>query len=168
MKRTNFSDMQCSMSRALDVIGDWWTPLIIRDLFIGVARFGQLVADLGISRNLLTERLKLLEENKLVSRLAYSNKPIRFEYRLTEAGADLVPVLMALTAWGDKWVRPEEGQPILFRHHTCGHIFEPQICCPHCDTKVRASDVAALAGPGGRAKRGTMIVATFMANTLSK
>jgi DNA-binding HxlR family transcriptional regulator len=167
MKRTDFSEMQCSMSRALDLIGDWWTPLIIRDLFIGVSRFDQLVADLGISRNLLTERLKLLEEGRLVSRHAYSQRPPRYQYRLTEAGADLVPVLMALTAWGDKWVRPKEGRPILFRHETCGHVFEPEVSCPHCREKVKPADVASLPGPGGRARRGTMIVADFMAKSAS-
>lgn len=155
--------MQCSMSRALDVIGDWWTPLIIRDLFIGVSRFDQLAEDLGISRNLLADRLRLLEENRLVVKSAYAQKPLRYEYRLTEAGTDLVPVLMALTTWGDKWVRPQEGKPILFRHHSCGKIFEPQIVCPHCHAEVEAADVSALPGPGGRAKRGTMTVGRFMA-----
>jgi DNA-binding HxlR family transcriptional regulator len=164
MKRTTFADMQCSMSRALEVIGDWWTPLIIRDLFIGVSRFDHLVADLGISRNLLTERLRLLEANRLISRRAYSEKPPRHEYALTAAGADLVPVLMALTAWGDKWVRPEEGKPILFRHHVCGHVFSPQITCPHCSGSVEAAEVSALPGPGGRRKRGTMVIAEILAN----
>ena len=159
MKRIAFSDMQCSMSRALDVIGDWWTPLIIRDLFIGVCRFDQLVADLGISRNLLTSRLKLLEEGRLVARRAYSDKPPRYEYALTSAGADLVPVLMALTAWGDKWVRPAEGKPILFRHHACGNVFAPEITCPHCAGAVDATTVSALPGPGSRKKRGTMMLA---------
>ncbi len=162
MKRTTFADMQCSMSRALEVIGDWWTPLIIRDLFIGVARFDQLVADLGISRNLLTERLKLLEENKLVSKRAYSEKPTRYEYVLTAAGADLVPVLMALTAWGDKWVRPAEGKPMLFKHHTCGNVFSPEITCPHCAGAVDATTVTTLPGPGGRKKRGTMVIAELL------
>jgi DNA-binding HxlR family transcriptional regulator len=163
MKRTAFSGMQCSMSRALDVIGDWWTPLIIRDLFIGVTKFDQLVADLGISRNLLTERLRLLEEHRVVSRRAYCEKPPRHEYRLTEAGADLVPVLMALTAWGDKWVRPNEGKPILFRHQACGHVFTPQITCPHCSGAVEAAGVTAIPGPGGRPKRGTMVIAQLLA-----
>lgn len=168
MKRTTFADMQCSMSRALEMIGDWWTPLIIRDLFIGVTKFDQLVADLGISRNLLTERLKLLEENRLISRRAYSAKPPRFEYRLTEAGADLVPVLMALTAWGDTWVRPAEGKPILFRHESCGHVFAPQITCSNCSGAVSAAAVTALPGPGGRRKRGTMVIAELLANSLTE
>lgn len=168
MKRTTFADMQCSMSRALEVIGDWWTPLIIRDLFIGISRFDQLVADLGISRNLLTARLKLLEESALISKSAYSLKPQRFEYALTEAGADLVPVLMALTAWGDKWVRPDEGKPILFKHNNCGKVFAPQITCPHCAGAVSADSVTALPGPGGRKKRGTMIVAEIFEQTYGK
>ncbi len=95
--------------------------LIIRDLFLDVVRFDDLVEDLGISRNLLTRRLKSLVENGIVDRVAYSRRPARYEYRLTEAGRDLVPAILALTAWGDRWARPKQGSPILFVHKGCGH-----------------------------------------------
>lgn len=162
MKRTPFSDMQCSMSRALEVIGDWWTPLIIRDLFVGISRFDQMVKNLGISRNLLTARLTLLEENKLISKTPYSLKPVRYAYKLTQSGIELVPVLMALTAWGDKWACPVEGKPILFRHDECGALFVPEITCPHCKTLVDAAQVIPVAGPGGRKKNGTMLISEFL------
>ncbi len=132
MERTSFADMRCSLARTLEKIGDWWTPLILRDLFLGVARFDALVEDLGLSRNLLTTRLKSLERHGIISRRAYQQKPVRHEYVLTEAGRDLVPILLALTAWGDRWAPPPEGAPLKFRHKGCGEIFEARITCSSC------------------------------------
>src|SRR5258708_38382526 len=103
MERTSFAQMRCSLARGLDMIGDWWSPLIIRDLFLDVARFDELVEDLGISRNLLTRRLKSLIANGIIERAAYQNRPARYAYRLTEARRDLVPAILALTAGGDRW-----------------------------------------------------------------
>ena len=125
MERTSFAQMRCSLARGLDMIGDWWSPLIIRDLFLDVVRFDELVEDLGISRNLLTSRLKALEARGIISRRVYSKKPLRHDYFLSEAGRDLVPILLALTAWGDRWARPKEGSPMLFVHTTCGARFAP-------------------------------------------
>jgi DNA-binding HxlR family transcriptional regulator len=98
MKRTSFARMHCSLARGLDLIGDWWSPLIVRDLFLDVVRFDDLVDDLGISRNLLTRRLNALMRSGIVARRAYQRRPKRYEYRLTEAGRDLVPAILALTA----------------------------------------------------------------------
>ena len=106
--------MRCSLARALEWIGDWWTPLILRDLFLGVKRFDALAEDLGVSRNLLTRRLKGLEENGMILRRAYQERPRRFEYVLTEAGRDLVPILIALTAWGDRWAQPSRARQSCF------------------------------------------------------
>src|ERR1700704_2198230 len=102
MERTSFSQMRCSLARGLELIGDWWSPLIIRDLFLNVSRFDELVEDLGISRNLLTRRLKSLVASGIIERVAYQTSPARYAYRLTEAGRDLVPAILALTAWGDR------------------------------------------------------------------
>jgi len=159
MKRTSFSRMHCSLARGLELIGDWWSPLIIRDLFLGVARFDELVEDLGISRNLLTRRLASLVTNGVVERVAYQHRPTRYEYRLTEAGRDLVPAILALTAWGDRWARPKQGSPILFIHKACGHRFEPTVVCSECGRPVGFDSVAAVPGPGGAAKAGTRVVA---------
>jgi DNA-binding HxlR family transcriptional regulator len=159
MERTSFAEMRCSLARSLELIGDWWTPLVLRDLFLGVNRFDVLAEDLGISRNLLTRRLKALEENGVVARRAYQERPPRYEYVLTEAGRDLVPILLALTAWGDRWAQPEEGAPILFRHNKCGCQFQPRIVCSACGKGFGAEDVTLLPGPGGAALPGTMIVA---------
>ena len=159
MERTSFADMRCSLARGLELIGDWWSPLIIRDLFLDVVRFDDLVEDLGISRNLLTRRLKSLVENGIVARIAYSHRPARYEYRLTASGRDLVPAILALTAWGDRWARPRQGSPILFVHKSCGQHFQPAVSCPACGEAVSADTVRALPGPGGAAKRGTKVVA---------
>jgi len=166
MERTRFAGMRCSFARALDVIGDWWSPMIVRDLFLKVSRFDDLVEDLGISRNLLASRLKSLAEKGIVERRAYQTRPTRYEYELTERGRDLVPVILALTAWGDRWARPPEGRSILYFHTTCGHEFEPTVTCPHCGDAITADAVSAVAGPGGAAQTGTKVLARRLPRTL--
>jgi len=137
--------MHCSLARGLDLIGDWWSPLIIRDLFLGVWRFDELIENLGISRNLLTRRLNALVRSGIVERKAYLRRPTRYEYRLTKAGRDLVPAILALTAWGDRWARPKEGSPMLFVHETCGHRFQPQVTCSACGEIVAGDTVETVA-----------------------
>jgi DNA-binding HxlR family transcriptional regulator len=147
------------LARGLDMIGDWWSPLIIRDLFLSIARFDELVEDLGISRNLLTRRLTSLMASGVIERVAYQRRPVRYAYRLTEAGRDLIPAILALTAWGDRWARPREGRPILFVHTPCGHVFEPKVTCSACAEAISAATVKPIPGPGAAAKPGTMLVA---------
>ena len=159
MERTSFAHMRCSLARGLDLIGDWWSPLILRDLFLGVVRFDELVEDLGISRNLLTQRLRALATNGIVDRVAYQRHPMRYEYRLTEAGRDLVPVLLALMAWGDRWAAPRQGRPIVFRHARCDHECTAFVTCSACGKPLTVNELVALPGPGGAATRGTKVVA---------
>ena len=159
MKRTSFARMHCSLARGLDLIGDWWSPLIVRDLFLGVVRFDDLVEDLGISRNLLTRRLNALAKSGIVERYAYQRRPRRYEYRLTDAGRDLIPAILALTAWGDRWARPREGSPMLFIHRKCGHQFQPQVTCSACGDVITGDVVNTVGGPGGAIKTGTKILA---------
>lgn len=163
MKKVSFAEMRCSLARALEQMGDWWTPLIVRDIYLGVDRFDDLVADLGISRNLLTARLKALEKNGILQRIAYQQKPARYAYGLTDMGRDLIPALLALTAWGDRWVAPEEGRPMLLRHRQCSHHFRPQVTCSVCEEPIRAADVVIEPGPGGAALPGTMVIAKRLA-----
>jgi DNA-binding HxlR family transcriptional regulator len=159
MQRTSFAQMQCSLARGLELIGDWWSPLIIRDLYLNVTRFDDLVEDLGISRNLLARRLKALTGHRVVERREYQKRPKRYEYRLTQAGLELAPLIVALTAWGDRWARPKEGSPLLFVHKTCGKRFTPRITCSACGEIVSAGNVKATPGPGARARRGTAVLA---------
>jgi DNA-binding HxlR family transcriptional regulator len=159
MERTSFAQMRCSLARGLERIGDWWSPLIVRDLYLGVTRFDDLVEDLGISRNLLTRRLKALIANGIVARKVYQRRPVRYEYRLTEAGRDLIPALLALSAWGDRWAAPKEGSPMLHEHAACGCSFTPQVTCSACGEPIEADAVIATRGPGGAAKMGTRVLA---------
>jgi DNA-binding HxlR family transcriptional regulator len=159
MQRISFAQMRCSLARGLELVGDWWSPLIVRDLFLEVARFDELVEDLGISRNLLARRLKSLAESGVIERIAYQRRPTRYEYRLTEAGRDLVPAILALTAWGDRWARPKEGSPMLFVHTNCGAQFSPRVTCSACGEIIAADAVKVIAGPGGAAAPGTKILA---------
>jgi len=159
VSRADFGTMYCSMARALDVIGDPWTPLVLRDLYLDINRFEELVTDLGISRNLLNTRLEHLVAAGVVERHRYQDNPPRHDYRLTTAGRDLIPVLMALTAWGDRWAPPPDGPPILFQH-ACGEIVTPTVTCPHCHDPITVDTVTAQPGPGGRAAPGTQLLAT--------
>ena len=139
-------------------MGDWWVPLILRDLHLGLDRFDELVEDLGISRNLLTTRLAELVEHGVVRRERYQDRPPRDRYLLTDSGAELVPILLALTHWGDRWTPPPGGPPVRFVHSTCGHEFAPIVSCSRCASPITAADVVALAGSGGRVAPGTMRV----------
>ena len=103
MKRTSLTDHPCSIARTLDVAGEWWSPLILRDVAYGVQRFGAIQEDLGISANVLSDRLETLVAEGLLQRTAYQQRPERHEYTLTEKGADLIPALLALMQWGDRW-----------------------------------------------------------------
>jgi DNA-binding HxlR family transcriptional regulator len=159
MRQTSFAEMQCSLARTLEIIGDWWSPLVLRDLYLGLNRFDDLVNDLGISRNLLTGRLAELVDGGVVARERYQEHPPRDRYVLTEAGRDLVPVLLALTAWGDKWATPDGGPPMQFRHRDCGHRFIPTVTCSACGEPLTSDAVAPIPGPGGRIAPGTMLIA---------
>jgi DNA-binding HxlR family transcriptional regulator len=148
----------CSLSRSLEKIGDWWTLLIVRDLYLGVNRFDDLVTNLGISRNLLASRLVHLTEAGIVERSCYQQRPQRYEYRLTAAGNELIPVLMALTAWGDRWVTAEDGAPLLFEHVSCESVFTPQVTCSVCTQPVDVDNVTPRLGPGATAGPGTWLL----------
>jgi DNA-binding HxlR family transcriptional regulator len=150
MQRTDFGEMVCSIARTLDVIGEPWSPLILRDVWVGFTRFEQIQADLGISRKVLTERLNHLVERGILERRAYDRRP-RFEYVLTEKGTELVELLMVMRAWGDKWLAGEAGPPVLYRHHACGEISQVELRCARCGEPMHAGDVDVLPGPGAAA-----------------
>ncbi|MFD6277641.1 winged helix-turn-helix transcriptional regulator [Streptomyces sp. NPDC060209] len=103
-QRTSLADADCAIAQALDVVGDWWTLLIVRDTARGVHRFDALQQELGVSRKVLTERLRLLTDAGVLTRQPYQDRPVRHEYRLTPRGRALLPVLIALQDWGDAWV----------------------------------------------------------------
>ncbi|WP_378738962.1 winged helix-turn-helix transcriptional regulator [Nocardia brasiliensis] len=159
MHRTSFAEMHCSIGQSLERVGEWWSPLIVRDLYLGLHRFDDIAENLGISRNLLTRRFEALVAAGIVERRAYQERPLRHEYHLTAAGRELVPVLMALMAWGDKWATPPGGPPVRLVHQDCGHQFTPQVCCSECAEPVTATSVTALSGPGAASGPGTKVLA---------
>ena len=114
--------MACSIARGLAVAGEPWSPLVIRDVYVGITRFDDLQRDLGISKKVLAERLRHLVEQGMLERRPYSERPPRFEYVLTPMGQEFMDVLMALVAWGDRWTAGEAGPPVLYRHHACGQV----------------------------------------------
>ena len=147
MKRTSVKDVNCSIAQCLEVIGDWWTPLIIRDLLLGVRRFDDLQERLDISRNVLTQRLELLVANQIVERRRYQDRPPRFDYVLTERGRDLWPIMQAMKQWGDRWEAPN-GTPVQLVHHTCGHIATVVPTCSACGEELRIGEMHTVLGPG--------------------
>jgi DNA-binding HxlR family transcriptional regulator len=148
MQRTRFGDMACSIARTLDVIGEPWSPLILRDVWVGMTRFEQIQGDLRISRKVLTERLKWLVESEVLERRQYETHPPRYEYVLTAKGTELVELLMVMVAWGDKWIDDGKGPPVLYRHHACGQISHVELRCASCGESMRADEIDLLPGPG--------------------
>lgn len=156
MRQTSFSEMHCSLARTLEIVGDWWSPLVIRDIYLGVDTFDDIARDLGISRGLLSARLTTLIDGGILRRELYVERPERYRYRLTDAGRDLVPALIALTAWGDRWRSPD-GPPVVFAHHD--HLVDPVVSCAVCGDPVVLDDLEARPGPGGRLAPGTIVIA---------
>jgi DNA-binding HxlR family transcriptional regulator len=148
MQRTDYAQMPCSIARSLAVAGEPWTPLVIRDVYIGITRFDDLQRDLGISRKVLADRLKHLVEAGMLERRAYSERPPRHEYVLTQMGSEFVDVLMSMVAWGDRWTAGEAGPPALYRHHACGEIAHVEPRCSVCGEVMRSTDVDVEPGPG--------------------
>src|SRR5438874_10336402 len=151
MERKSFSEMHCSVAQCLEVVGEWWSLLIVRDAFLGVSRFDDFQSRLGISRNILNQRLARLVETGVLTKVPYSERPPRFEYRLTDKGRDLWPVLTTMRQWGDKYAAPY-GPPLRLRHKTCGRITEAVMTCSHCGELLELQDVRAVSGPGDRDK----------------
>jgi DNA-binding HxlR family transcriptional regulator len=152
MKRTELRNHPCSIARALDAAGEWWTPLILRDVAYGIRRFREIQDDLGISANVLADRLETLVAADLLETRVYQSRPERHEYRLTEKGLDLVPALLALMAWGDRWAWPDSVGPVRVLHRECGHEARVEVRCPECERALAPSELTAeLRGTGGAA-----------------
>ena len=141
MKRTPFADWPCSIARTVDLIGDWWTPLVLREAFTGVRRFDDYQRNLGIGRNSLTQRLHRLVDAGTLARRPYQDRPLRHEYVLTEKGRDFYPVLAAMMRWGDRWLSGDEGPPVRLRHALCDHPLEADVVCSHCRESISVRDV---------------------------
>lgn len=148
MQRTAFGEMQCSVARTLDIIGDPWTPLVLRDVAIGISRFDAIQRNLGISRKVLTQRLQALMEHEVVARTAYQDNPPRYDYALTEKGQDLAMILLAIQSYGDKWIFGRAGAPVVWHHLNCGEHTTPVMSCSACGDALRPGEIVPEAGPG--------------------
>src|SRR5690349_8852205 len=129
--RDRFADIHCSVARAGGLVADPWTLLILRDLFLGLRRYEELRRDLGVATNVLADRLDRLVSAGLAERHRYAERPVRHEYRLTDAGRDLYGVVLALMAWGDRHLAAE-GPPLRLIHAACGKSAAPTVACDQC------------------------------------
>ncbi len=147
MKWDELADQQCSMARSLAVIGDRWTLLILSDLFLGAKRFEAIRERLEISRTILTDRLNLLEQEGVLRKQVYQERPTRYEYKLTSKGVELYPVIMTIVHWGDKYYAGDGGPPILHTHAKCGKDFVPVLTCSECDEPLNPRETFARKRP---------------------
>ena len=143
MKWNELEAQSCSLARALAVVGDRWTLLILRDAFLRVRRFEAFERRLGIARRVLAARLKSLVDAGVLEKVAYQERPLRYEYRLTGKGLDLYPVVLSLVQWGDAHCAGESGPPVLHRHKVCGCDFRSVLTCSECGQAVDARQVEA-------------------------
>lgn len=151
---TDVPRTDCSIAAALEVVGDRWTILILRDAFRGIHRFDELRRDLEIPRAVLADRLRRLVEAGVLVRRPYSEHPPRDEYRLTDMGRELSPILVALMQWGDRWLSGPDGPPTLLVHETCGTEVDLGFHCWTCGTDFTPLDIASRPGPGHAAGGG--------------
>jgi DNA-binding HxlR family transcriptional regulator len=139
-----------SVDRTLDIFGVAGAFVVVREAFFGVRRFDDFQRSLGISRALLTKRLRELVAAGILERRLYQHRPDRYEYRLTEMGLDLYPVFLAMMRWGDRWLA-DDGPPLLLTHRLCGSQTAPMMVCDHCQAEIQARDMTYTPGPGAEA-----------------
>lgn len=142
-----YEDQVCSIARALGLVGERWTLLIVRDALLGLRRFDEFQESLGIARNVLTDRLARLVEHGVFERVRYQDRPARYEYRLTPMGQELFMPLLALMHWGDRHLAGEEGPPRLAEHAGCGGLVAEQLACTGCGQTVSPGQVRTRPGP---------------------
>jgi len=162
MPKQDFAHISCSIARAVGVVGQRWTPLIVRDLFAGMTRFEDIRRDLGVASNILAARLDELESQGIVERRQYQSMPARHEYLLTDKGRDLYPVIATLLAWGDKHLSAPDGPPALTVHTTCGHVTTAKTVCAECGGELNAGNAIHTAGPGARPGPGTALIGEYI------
>jgi DNA-binding HxlR family transcriptional regulator len=148
MLGNDYKSQTCSIAGALEVVGERWSLLIVRNVFLGLRRFDQIQENLGIARNVLQARLTRLAEQGVLERVRYQERPERFEYRLTEKGLDLWPTIVALMQWGDDYAAPEAGPAVVLEHRGCGGRVDKHRTCEKCGERLTARQSRAVPGPG--------------------
>ena len=142
-----YDNQTCSIARALEIVGERWTLLILRDTVYGPRRFDDLQERLGVARNVLTDRLQRMCDEGVLERRLYQERPARYEYVATQKGRELFPVLCAFIDWGDKYYAPE-GPPRLLQHRACGGAVHAQLRCDRCGEELHQPDITVQPGPG--------------------
>jgi DNA-binding HxlR family transcriptional regulator len=148
MLGNDYRSQTCSIAGALEVVGERWSLLIVREVMLGVRRFDELQRDLGIARNVLQARLTRLTQAGVLERRLYQERPARYEYLLTERGLDLWPTIVALMNWGDRYATPEGGPPVLLEHRGCRGAIDDHRICTVCGERVSVRQALAVPGPG--------------------
>ncbi|MFA4928711.1 MAG: helix-turn-helix domain-containing protein [Patulibacter sp.] len=148
MLRREYDTQVCSVARSLEVVGERWSLLIVRSVLIGVRRFDHLQHALGVTRSVLTDRLKRLEAEGVIERRQYHERPARYEYHLTPKGRELWPVIHHLMDWGDRHYPNPSGPPTVVTHRDCGGHVSADLHCDRCDATVRPGQVRVAPGPG--------------------
>ncbi|GAB2615774.1 putative HTH-type transcriptional regulator [Paractinoplanes abujensis] len=148
----NWSIDNCTIGRAMEVLGEKWTLVVLREVFAGVRRFDDMRVRTGIPRQVLTNRLAMLVGNDVLHRVPYQvpGARARHEYRLTAKGFDLYPVLVAVAAWGDRYLAGPEGPPLVFTHRDCGARVGATLTCGHDHELADVREVLPEPGPGAR------------------
>jgi DNA-binding HxlR family transcriptional regulator len=141
-------ERNCSVGRTVGILSDTWAFLVLRESYFAATRFETFQSALGIPRATLTQRLRMLTAQGLLRRVQYSQRPKRFEYRLTAMGIDLYPVMMALLAFGDKWLKKTAKPPIYLVHNLFVEVCRPMVACSHCKEEVNTRTVSYRDGPG--------------------
>jgi DNA-binding HxlR family transcriptional regulator len=149
--RSDYDEQTCSIARTLEFVGERWSLLIIREAFLGTRRFDHFQRTLGIARNVLQSRLERLTAGGIMRRVAYQERPPRYEYRLTRKGVDLWPVIVSLMQWGDRHAAPA-GPPVVLQHDGCGGAVDDRRRCTRCGADLEAWDVVAVRGSGAPAR----------------
>jgi DNA-binding HxlR family transcriptional regulator len=148
----DYAGQTCSIARALEVVGERWTILILRNVVLGVHRFDEQQRQLGIARNVLAARLERLVQEQILERRAYGERPVRYEYHLTDKGRALGPVLLELKHWGDTYAPAPGGPPLILRHKDCGGAVLTRGACERCGELVTFDELVPEAGPGAHAR----------------
>lgn len=158
MSKSDLARMGCSVARSIELVGDQWTQMILRELFLGSRRYEQFLRHTQISPHLLSKRLKRMEDEGILKRNRYSDHRNRFEYKLTEKGRDLWPVIIAFKAWGDKWLdNSHSTQEVTISHAKCGHVGTPHLVCSGCGDPIHAVTAIANMSPEMQAERQSLL-----------
>lgn len=151
MRRTRFDDWDCSIARTVDLLGDWWTPMVVRAAFLGARRFDDFRTGLGIPRNVLAERLRTLVEDGVLDRIPYQDRPPRHEYRLTDKGLALFPVVVTMMRWGDEWLDwGGHGPPVKLVDRETGEEVDPVLVDARTGERLDPRRVRAVSAASGR------------------